>query len=549
MKTRSIIFSAFFLTISSLLAKFLGAFYRIPLTNILGIEGIGLYQLVFPIFSFILVLTSLGIPNAISKIISQKIALNRHNEIHNILNVSLIFFSVISLLLSILVFLGADMLSVWQGNPNSALVYKVIAPSIYFVGILSIFRGYFQGFQNIKPTSYSLLIEQLVKLVFGLLFAYALLYKGIEYSVAGAIFGVTLSEIIACAIIIIQFLFFYGKEIYPNKELYFNISQEILSQSLLVKKNRLFNRLRSDFKTLKEILKTTIPITLSSMILPAVAFIDSFLIINLLTQSGFDVVISTKMYGILTGIINSLINMPSVIAISIATILIPSITSLYVKSNYVEIERKAKVVIKLVLYISMAIFVVLLVAPKEILLLLYSNSFKSSMVNELEMAINLLQIASISVLFITFIQILTTILQAIDKSKIPIKNLFISCLIKILLTIILVSIPQVNIFGALFASILCYIVACLLDFRAVFKYIGINFYMWREIIYPVLAMVLMAIILKVSLLLLSTLYLPIRLIISVGLCISIYIILLLINKSIEIPKNFITCRKKPNKII
>ena len=309
MKKQNFLVGTIFLVISSFLAKIIGAVYRIPLTSILGVEGLGLYQLVFPLYSTILVFCSTGVPNAIAKMVAQRSS----SSCRKIVKLSLVFVSILSLCFSFLIALLAKPIAQLQGNGNAWLCYVGIAPAIFFVGLLSVFRGYFQGRQNVIPTSLSNIVEQIFKLLFGLFFANFFAKYGIIYSAFGAVLGVTLSEVFAFFVIWIEYI--------RNRE-----KVEFLEDDSSIK--------------LKDILKNTIPMTLSGILMPATLLIDSFLIINLLKHINFSTEYATNLYGLLTGIVNSLVNLPVVISMSVATMVIPIISKLFKSQNQFELKKK-----------------------------------------------------------------------------------------------------------------------------------------------------------------------------------------------------------------
>ena len=179
------------LATGSVIAKVIGALYRIPLTNVLGAEGMGMYQLVFPVFALFMVLSSAGVPTALSRIVAEKRALGE--GVKKYLFASLAVLAVLSVVSTVLVLTLARPLARWQGNEDVALGFQIIAPSIFFVGIIAGFRGWFQGEMYMLPTALSNIIEQVVKLGLGLFLAIYFKPKGLMWSVAGAFIGVTVS--------------------------------------------------------------------------------------------------------------------------------------------------------------------------------------------------------------------------------------------------------------------------------------------------------------------------------------------------------------------
>ena len=167
MKIKSKLLSgALTISVGAFIAKVLGAFYRIPLTNIIGVESLGLYQMIFPLYCILLTISSTGIPNSLSKLISEG------NNAKAVLTTSLKTFSVLGAIGSLIMLALGYPIAFLQGDFRAGLGYILLSPSVFIVSVLSCYRGYFQGSGNMKPTALSQVIEQLVKLTFGLFLGY-----------------------------------------------------------------------------------------------------------------------------------------------------------------------------------------------------------------------------------------------------------------------------------------------------------------------------------------------------------------------------------------
>ena len=221
MKSRSFVLSAIILALGGFFAKAIGAIYKIPLTNILGSNGMGLYYLVFPIYSLFITICSSGLNVALATEVSKcrKIR-HRYNE-QKLLRVSLLISFVMSLFFSILIMLIGYPVAELQGNINARLGYIAIAPAIILSSIIATVRGYFQGVENMVPTTVSMIVEQIAKLSVGLILAHRLCNYGVQFAVLGAIVAVTISEAVALLIITINFVSFRGQLYYNYKNKYY----------------------------------------------------------------------------------------------------------------------------------------------------------------------------------------------------------------------------------------------------------------------------------------------------------------------------------------
>ncbi len=420
---------AIILLLSALVCKVIGALYRIPLSNILGAEGIGLYQLIFPVYSLFLIFSSGGIPVALSKLVASCRAKGEEKRAKRFLFQSIILLLSISVVFALMfIFLGKQIAS-FQGNVQARLGYVAVGIAIVFASVLTGLRGYFQGYQNMTPTAISQIIEQFLKLILGLTFAFLLMPKGTTYGVFGAIMGVAVSELVAFVYLALSFLFKRKKA-------------DVLSIETSTK-------FSEDFKTL---LKLAFPITLSSSIFPLILAVDSFLIVNLLLSNGMTSLESTQVFGVYSGMVNSLVNFPTVVSMALAVSLIPEI-------SYAE-ERGEKAnlgaIFKIVFFISIPCVFIYFAFSREIIAVLYPNATNPALLN---LGSSLLRIMAINIFYISLLQLSTSILQAKNKSLTSLMNLTVAGVTKVLLTVVFVSSP-LGIYGAGVASIMCYAIAC-----------------------------------------------------------------------------------------
>lgn len=420
---------ALILLVGGLICKLIGAIYRIPLSNILGPEGIGIYQLVFPIFSLFLILASGGSATALSKLVASCRAKGENKRARRFLFQSIILLLIVSLVFSGLFLAFGGPLSSFQGNEKAALGYVGAAIAIVFASVLTAFRGYFQGYQNMTPTAVSQIIEQVLKLVLGLTFAHLLIGRGPAYGAMGAMIGVGVSEIFALLYLAITYAFKRKKLDILEPEIETTFSQD-----------------------LKLLIKQTLPITLNSLIMPLILAIDSFLIVNLLVSSGNSSEISTEMFGVYSGMVNSLVNFPTVFSMALAISLVPAIS--YGREKQ-EKNLDASSVFKLIFYIAIPCIFIYFCFSREIIAVLYPSATNQ---NLLSLGALLLRISAINILYISLLQITTAILQGNGKSLAALANVSVAGVIKILLTLVFVS-GAFGIYGAAIASAICYSIA------------------------------------------------------------------------------------------
>ena len=461
MKYQSFMGGVAVLFVGGAIAKILGAVYRIPLTWILGAEGLGIYQLVFPVFSLLIVLASSGMPTSISKMTATRLARHNYAGVRVVFRVSIITMLIIGVVVSALVLGLASVIAKIQGNALGTLGYVGIAPAILFVCLLSVFRGYFQGHSNMIPTALSQIVEQAGKLIFGLLFAYLLAGYGIEYGAFGAILGVTLSEIIAVVVLYIIYL--------KNRQPAPNYSQNVLRSTLhstaiagatsaqTENGGNLQNK-NSFRSTFRELIRTSTPIVLSSVTLPLLVMLDSFFVVNLLNQAGFGATTATILWGIDSGAVNSLINMPIALCLAVAVSVVPAVAAL---NDRAEINAKINKALNLTFAFCLPVIAVFLVLPNILTEILYQSSLGG--VEYIHIASNLLLLGTPTILAGSVLQVQNSALQALGKGNITMYNMLVSGAVKIGLTLLLVPMPSVNIYGIALSSLAFYIVAVVLN--------------------------------------------------------------------------------------
>ena len=415
---------ALILTISGFVCKALGAFYRIPLSNLLGVEGIGVYQMIFAFYSLAVVVCGGVIPTSMALTISKMRALQSGNI--KIVFWKYFFISVSFGVLFLLLFIFfAPIISSLQGNQLATLGYRYVGFAVLFSSLIAPIRGLFQGYENMTPTAISQIIEQFFKLLFGLLFIYLFKNSGVQIIVAGAILGVVISEFLS-------FLYLY-------------IKLKLFNKKIIIYNNKNINFANNFGKIFVYVL-----------IIPFVTLIDSFLVVNLL-NINFSPSISTQLFGLQSGMVNSLINFPVIFSLALSTSLLPSLSYYNAKKNQDKAKEKISDCLNFIwLFILPCILAFYVLAPL-ILGFAYRN-LNGSMFN---ISVNLLKLSSFQMLFVALLQITASVLQAKGKTSLLIFNLLVCSVIKISLTAIFVSTEFFNIFGLALSNLVFYFLSCM----------------------------------------------------------------------------------------
>lgn len=376
----SLIGSTAGLALAGIVSKIIGACYRIPLTNVLGAEGIGLYQTFFPVYALFLTLTSGALPTVVSRYVAYGDALGieipktRGAAKKIAFAFGLAGFFALSAFSWPLAALQSRA-SLWSG-------YLIIAPAVFAVSLCAYYKGVFIGKGIMTANAFTQTAEQAVKLAVGLTAAFFLAKKGVVYAVYGALAAVTVSEFCSLAIMAVCYRVKFGKD-----------------ENL---------RAGVDKVIYYDVIKSTLPLIGSALVLPLLGFVDSFMIVRLLTASGLPLSQATAQYGLFGGAVSTIINLPVVVAISMAVAVIPRVSSCLAKGEYVKVKDATANVVTICALIVVPCFFGLYVFAPDITALLYPG-FDESYAH---LTADLLRIQSLNVISVSLVQIIAGILQA-----------------------------------------------------------------------------------------------------------------------------------------
>lgn len=509
-KNNSFIKGAAILSIAGIIVKILGAIYRIPLANIIKDEGMGYYQTAYPFYVLLLTISTSGFPVAIAKLVSEKRALGDHRSAYRVFKVALTGLTIGGLLSSLFVLFMAEDIVRSIDNINAYYSLVALVPALFFVPIMAAFRGFFQGRKNMVPTALSQIGEQFLRVVVGLSLTYYLLDRGIPVAAGGASFGGSAGAILGTVIIFIIFLL--------HKE---SIEREVRQ-----------TRIQTDYSVgeiIKDLLTIAVPITIGAAIIPTMDTIDAGLVIRRLQSIGYSKETANELYGQLKGFAQTLINLPQVFSVAIGMSLVPAIADANARRNKREIRQIIGSGIRMTLLIGLPCAFGLFVLAKPIINLLY---FKNT-IETINSSGEILAYLSFGVIFLTLVQALTAMLQGLGKPLIPVINLFIGALLKIILTYILTAIPGINIKGAAISTVVAYATAAILDLILLSKVAKIKFNYRDIFIKPLISALGMAIIVRFSYgFLLKIIGGRLSTILSIGIGGLAYVILLIVTGTI-----------------
>jgi len=458
MKKQSLIKATFILGIAGIFTRFLGIFFRWPLIMLIGDEGIGYYQMSYPLYMFFIAIAS-GMPIAISKMVSERNATGDTQGSALVLRKALVLMLILggSFTAFILLF-SHNIISVLNWDKKSYYALIAIAAAPLCISIVSVFRGYFQGYQNMIPTAISQILEQCGRVIVGVGLAYLLVAKGIEYAAGGAAFGAVFGAIVAGIYLIIKYL---GQ-----------------------KKKKRIGVIQKENNIMSKLLYIAIPISLGSAVGSVMSLLDSIIVPQKLLIAGFSYKEATILYGQLTGKAFVLINVPLTLSVALCSSLVPIISEAYILNKRSEVINKLQLAIRVSMVIGIPSLFGLFFMSRPILNLIFPGNGGGY---------NILKYLSISIPFIALTQTSTAILQGIGKYIIPVKNLLIACVVKVIITLMLVQIPSINVYGAVIGTITGYMLVSFLNLLSVKSELGIKIKVYDSVIKPAYASVIMTI--------------------------------------------------------
>ncbi len=455
---------AFILGIAGLICKVIGAFFRIPLYNMLG-DGMQYYEAVYPYYSTLLVISSAGLPTAISRMVAERSAIGDIAGAKRVFRKSQLLLSIIGIVTTALMYFGADTLARMTVGPLAAPSFRVMAPALLIVSVMCSYRGYLQGLQQMTGTAMSQLAEQAGKLAIGLYLAARWMPRGLEYGAMGAVAGVTISELLALIVVGAFYLF-------RKRDL--ELTETTLSEP------------SSDKGIIRGLLAIAIPVTIGASIMPITGIVDASLIKNTLMSIGFDEAAASMRYVALRSNVTNIINMPAVLTIALAMSLVPAISAARTAKDQKAIHTVSAMGIKLAMFIGIPCAVGLFALAAPAIDLLYKIDDQ-----RLAIASALMRTSAIGVIFLSLVQTLTGILQGAGKQHIPVINLFIGGVVKVVLMLTLMRNPAIEIQGAAISTTACYIVAGVLDAIYLIRFTKLKLNVLDTFIKPTVAALVM----------------------------------------------------------
>ena len=433
-KKNSFFGGAAILTAGIIIVKLIGALYKIPLGNIISDTAFADFNTAYYIYSLLIIISTGGLPVALSKMVSEANALGRGNQVKKTFHLALIAFCTLGVICYLVMFLFPNQLAALMNNSHSAPSILALAPALFFICPMSALRGYFQGHSLMTPTAVSQIIEALCKLVIGLALAAFLVSNGAEdsYAAAGAIFGVS----VGCALGALYMYFCYRRQ----------------RQAIPVSNDR---PTRSK-EILSTLIKLAVPITLASSVIAIANLLDTSITFGQLQDAaGFTEDQARALKGVYDKAL-TLYNLPSAFMTPLTISVIPAVSAARAVKNHRLGAQVSETALRTTALIAIPAGVGLSVLGEPIIRLLYPTT-------DVELAGWMLSVLGIASIFVCFMLICNSILQAHHMVAIPMVTTIIGCVSKVILTFFLVGNPGLNIRGGSISTLVCFGLIAVMD--------------------------------------------------------------------------------------
>lgn len=497
LSTSKFIYGSIILAIINGIVRVFGFGYKIVLSKLIGPQGIGLFQMVFPILMVFITLTTAGIPIAVSKMVSRENSINNHTGIKKIFTISFIFTLTLSLILSLTLLLFAqNFTDIFWSDSGLVILIRSICPAIIIISLSSLIRGYFYGLQKVAIPGASQIIEQIVRISFVLGILYYLNIKSSKLGALIAVWGISIGELVGLITLIINYKI-------TNLSLRSNNMTKLKFKDILI-----------------ELMTISIPITLSRFINVLMQMGNTVLIPKRLVLAGYSMDTAISTLGKVMGMTMPFVMLPFIFTSALVVNIIPDISNKKHISQYSSIKKD----------ISLSIHTTLLISiPLTFIYIFFSEHISLFFYNDIEVG-RYMKIMGCGTIFLSLHHTLSGILHGLGKQVQTTINYILGMSLQLFLTYQLVANPNFGIKGFFIGFLLSSITIFLLHLISLLKIIKFNICLFHSIIKPVLASVAMIISIYILNYVFNNLFIPITFVFG-GL---IYAILLLITKAIPL---------------
>ncbi len=438
------------LTLSVIAVKMIGLVYKIPLLKILGAEGMGYFNAAYEIYALFFVISTAGLPIAVSILVSESLAVGKGRNVDKIHRVSFALFAVVGVIGSLVMGLGARAFSAFLETPKATMSILAISPTVLLVCISGAMRGLFQGYQNMKPTAISQVIEALGKLVLGLLFAALAARAGHSprLCAAYAALGITVGSLLSTVYLLVSrpVVDFACPDTLRLTET--DPTRHILHRLMLL----------------------AIPVTLSTSLSGLTRVVDMSMIFRRLGRIGYEGTVLASMYGSYSTLAVPLYNLPSSLVAGISLSLVPTLTEAAEAGQERQCTELVETSLRMCLFLSLPCSVGMALFARPILSILFAGEDSS-----IAIAAPMLSVLAFSVCSSCLMGVTNAILQAYRKAMLPIFSMLVGVAVKVLTAYILMGVPSVGIYGVAISTLVCNTVTVGMNLYFIDRYTNVKY--------------------------------------------------------------------------
>ncbi len=464
------------LAVASILVRMIGLLYRIPMANIIGPEGNGIYSSAYEIYNILLIISSYGMPMAVSKMVSAKCVEKRYKEAYHIFRCSMIFSLCTGGAAALFVFFGADWLekNFFKSFYGIAIPLRILAPTIFVVAIMGTLRGLFQGRKTMMPTAISQIFEQIVNAIVSVSAAFFMMRthsasaKFSAWGAAGGTLGTSMGALMA--LIFLVFIYLVYRPVMKKQQRRDRVSEAM-----------------SLGDTYKLILWTAIPIILSQTVYQLSGIIDVSLINWVLPGRGISGTQISSWQGIYSTQYRTLVSVPIAVSTAIASSMVPSLVASYIGKDKHAVHRKVNLAVKFNMIIAFPSAVGMAVLAVPIIHSIYPSM-------DYHMGSMMMIIGSSCIIFYALSTVTSGVLQSIDQMRLPVIHSLISLIVHIILVWILMRFTGLGVYALVIGNVTYPLLVCVLNGYSVSAYLGFKQEVTKCFCVPFLSSVIMGIV-------------------------------------------------------
>ncbi len=463
MTKQSFFKGAMILVTASFYNRLLGFVYKILVVRLIGPEGIGLYEMVFPFYILVLVITTAGVPLAISKLVAEEMARDNLRGAYRIFHIAVLFLTLAGATVTLILYRTLPLvIKYFYSDPRVYWSFWVMIPGIFIISLCSAFRGFFQGLQQMTPTAVSQVAEQTVRFFVGLWCAKMFLPYGVEFAAMGMAIGMISGEFLGLVLMIFIFAM-------KHPRIGTGMLRPLQPLNVLA--------------VVKGIFYLAFPITLTRIVYSTSMAVQASLVPQRLQASGMTIREATEVFGQYSGIAVTLLHLPTMVTLSLAITLVPAISEAISAGNHRQILQRVNQALQITLILGLPSAVIFLLFPFRLSQLLFGTA---------EAGIPL-KVLAWGAVFLYLQQTTTGILQGLGKVGISLFNAACGAVVTLLGIYYLTALPSLGIRGTATAANLGTLVVASLNLFAIWQVVGLNINFKQTVLLPAGAAVLMAV--------------------------------------------------------